>query len=100
MSIEKYRLDEAALKAEYELKLHELRRNYVEQNKKYNIGDYIYDITGIIKINSVGYKAFNHNIEIIYYGYKYKKIKGVVSRTKDKKISYLRETYDLRKIEI
>jgi len=90
MKESEYNILSAKLTLEYNKNLDKLRQEYINKNAEFKIGDFIYNITGIIKINKVGYDMFRDFPEIIYYGYRYKKVKGKVLRTKDKKISYLR----------
>ena len=75
----------------YLSKIHQLRRVYTQQNKKYNIGDFLFNVTGIIKVERVGYEIFMDEIYIVYYGYRYKEQQSKLSRTLDNKISSLRE---------
>lgn len=98
MDIEEYKKLESQINAEYILKLHNLRNDYINSNKKYNIGDYVFNVTGIIRVESVSYDLFFDSIEIVYSGYRYKKIKGVLSRTKDNKITSMRESHNLKLI--
>lgn len=97
--IEEYKRLENEFYEEYKIKLHKLRTKYIEKNKKFNIGDYIYNITGIIKVDSIGYDIFGGCIEIKYSGYKYKKYKGKLSRTKDMKIFSIWESYNVKLLE-
>lgn len=98
MDIEEYKKLESQINAEYILKLHNLRNDYINSKKKYNIGDYVFNVTGIIRVESVSYDLFWGSIEIIYSGYRYKKIKGVLSRTRDNKITSMRESHNLKLI--
>jgi hypothetical protein len=89
MNIEEYKKirnelrDELNLKIEEcNTKLHLIRLQYVEENKKFNIGDYLYNTCGMIKVDEINYKIFFDNIEITYSGYKYYKKKGVIFKTK------------------
>ena len=67
--------------------------------RKFKIGDFIYNVIGIIKIEAISYNIFEkfETINIVYRGYRYKKVYDVLSRTKDKKLSNL--THDLKIIE-
>lgn len=96
MNIEVYRKFENEIIEESILKLHRLRNDYVEKNRKFNVGDFVFNVTGIIKVEKISYEIFFNNIEIVYSGYRYKKIKGKLSRTKDKKISSIWESYNLK----
>lgn len=73
----------------YDLELHLLRLQYVEENADFKIGDFIGNVTGIIKVERIGYDMMGGVPTIVYHGYRYKKVKGVLSRTKDKNMSHL-----------
>jgi len=96
MNIEEYKKTENKINEEYKLKLHKLRNEYVNKNKKYSISDFVFNVTGIIKVEKVSYEIFFNNIEIVYSGYRYKKNKKQLLRTKDKKISSMRESNNLK----
>jgi hypothetical protein len=83
---------------EYEQKLHLLRMDFVVENAQFKVGDFIGNVTGIIKVEDIGYEVMRDMPEIVYHGYRYKKVKGVLSRTKDMKMSHLRN-YSLRLIQ-
>lgn len=86
------------LSNKYDLELHLLRLQYVEDNAEYKIGDFIANVTGIIKVERIDYNMMGGVPTIVYHGYRYKKIKGVLSRTKDKNISHLLN-YNLRLVK-
>lgn len=90
----KYNKKLLEIELECKEKKHNLREKFVQDNAEFKVGDFIYNVTGIIKINKIGYEIFKDYPEIVYYGYRYKKQKGVLSRTKDNKISSLR--YNLK----
>ena len=96
MDIEDYKKIENEIDDLHKLELNKLRTEYVEKNKKFNIGDFVFNVTGIIKVDKVSYEIFLGSIEIVYYGYRYKKVKGELSRTKDKKISSMWESHNLK----
>jgi len=96
MNIEEYRKIKKEITEECNLKTHNLRTEYVEKNKKFNIGDFVFNVTGIIKVEKVSYEMSFDGIEIVYSGYRYKKNKGELLRTKDKKISSMWETHYLK----
>ena len=83
MNLSEYKAKEIELKADYNSKLKQLQDNYIKDNSPFKVGDYIYNITGMIKVDQIKLNYYN-NLEFIYIGLKYKRIKGVVSRTKDK----------------
>lgn len=96
MNISEYRRIEHEINDECKLKLHMLRKDNVESNRKFNVGDYVFNVTGIIKVEKIGYDIFLDNIEIIYYGYKYKNIKGELTRTKNNKLISMFESHSLK----
>ncbi|MCK9416807.1 hypothetical protein M0Q97_09140 [Candidatus Dojkabacteria bacterium] len=96
MNIENYKKIENEIYDSHKLELHKLRTEYVEKNKKFNVGDFVFNVTGIIKVDKVSYEIFFDNIDIVYSGYRYKKVKNEISRTKDKKISYMWESHNLK----
>lgn len=98
MNIAEYKKLENEINEEYKLKLHKLRNDYVDKNKKYNIGDYVFNVTGIIKVENVSYKISFNNIEVVYSGHRYKKWNGVLSRTNDNKISSMCESFIKNKL--
>ena len=63
MNIEDYKKIENEICDSYKLELHKLRTEYVEKNKKFNIGDFVFNVTGIIKVDKVSYERFFDNIE-------------------------------------
>ena len=85
------------LDAEYISNLHERRLQYVLDNAKFKVGDFIGNVTGIIKVDRIGYDMVMGEPQIIYYGKRYKKRNFKLIRTKDKEESYLRE-YSTNKI--
>ena len=99
MNIENYRKIENEINEEYKLKIHRLRNEYVESNKKFNIGDFVFNVTGIIKVDKIGHEKFFNNIEIVYTGYRYRKVKGEFIRTKGNKISSMYESHELKLME-
>ena len=94
MDAKEYNKKLSEIELEYEQKLHNLREKFVQDNAEFKIGDFIYNVTGIIKVDKIGYQIFRDFPEIVYYGYRYKKNKGVISRTKDNDISSLK--YNLK----
>lgn len=96
MNIENYKKIENEICNSHKLELHILRTEYVEKNKKFNVGDFVYNVTGIIKVDKINYEIFFDNIEIVYSGYRYKKVNNEILRTKDKKISSMWESHNLK----
>jgi len=100
MNIDEYKELEDELLSKHRFELHKLRSDYVANNKKYSIGDFVYNVTGIIRVDSVGYRLFLGGIEIVYTGYRYKKQNGQISRTKDKLMATLWESHKLKLLTI
>lgn len=84
-----YLLAESLLESNFYKHLHKLRLDYINRIAEFNVGDFIGNVTGIIKVEHIGYNMIFDKPEIVYYGYRYKKNKGVLSRTKDKNIATL-----------
>ena len=42
-------------------------------------GDFIYNVTGIIKVEKIDYITFRDMVEVKYYGYRYKKVNGEIT---------------------
>ena len=74
---------------EADARLHRLRLWFVEENAEFKIGDFIYNVTGIIKVDKITYEMFGNEPVIVYKGLRYKKVKGELIRTKDNNISTL-----------
>lgn len=89
---------EQVLLEDYQTKVHQLRLRYVNENAKFEVGDFIRNVTGIIKVENISYDIIKGDIEIVYNGYRYWPHAGVLKRTKDKKISELR--YELTKVKL
>lgn len=88
---------EQAIKFTYDSDMKALCDEWIQKNAAFKIGDYIGNVTGIIKVEKITSELFRGEILIHYHGYRYKQVKGVLSRTKDNNISKL--TYSLRKIK-
>jgi hypothetical protein len=83
MTLSEYQFRAEQLNTKYNNDLHNLCMEYVNANKKYDIGDYLYNATSIIKVESISYNINRSSIiEITYTGYKYKLEKGVLVKTK------------------
>jgi hypothetical protein len=69
---------------------------YFEDKDKFNIGDYVYNSCGsIILINNIEYRYNSKEPYIEYAGYRYKRYKGSLIRTKNDKLTKLT---DVKKI--
>jgi len=98
MDIAEYRIIEDKINNNHKLKLHRLRTEFLEANRKFNVGDFVYNVTGIIKVDKIGYTMFFNSIEITYSGLRYKKLNGELVRTKNNKKTTLSESHWLKKI--
>ena len=99
MTKKEYKHREEDIKFMYELNLHKLKQEYVESNKKFKVGDFVGNVTGIIKVEHISYTDFRDDIEITYIGYRYRKENGVLYRTKNKKLHNFWESHNLVKID-
>ncbi len=81
------RLDEidTNYKKEFDILLNE----FVTTNSEFKIGDFVGNVTGIIKVNSIGYDIISGMPVITYTGLRYKKIQGKLQRTIDQNLSTL-----------
>lgn len=92
MTLEEYVKKSQEIFKEYQSKLEKLREEYVIFNKKFNVGDFVYNTTGLIKVEHVTYEIDrDDNIIIIYIGHRYKNQNNVISRTKEVKMTSMRE---------
>jgi hypothetical protein len=91
MCIDDYNKKRLDLVAVYEMGLHALNQKYVEEIAEFRVGDFIYNVTGIIKVEKISYDMMFDKPQVVYYGYRYKKFKGELLKTKDKKLSKLRD---------
>ena len=91
MNQTEYNESVAKLDEYYNAKIRDLRQKYIIDNAKFKVGDFVGNVTGIIKVEKIHSDLFRGDINIIYSGYRYKKIKGSLYRTKDNKISNLNE---------
>jgi len=100
MTEEKYLKEQEKIEDKYKTSIHKLRKKNIEKNAEFKVGDYIYNVTGIIKIDRIGYNIWkwSDTPEIIYYGLRYKKIGGELFRTKDKNESSLQ--HNLKKVNL
>lgn len=89
--------DQKNLDAEYMGNVRERRLQYVLDNAEFKVGDFIYNVTGIIKVDRIAYDMLGSEPQIRYYGKRYKKLHGKILRTKDKKESYLR--HNVKKVK-
>lgn len=72
------------IEEEAEVKKHLARMEFVEANKQFEEGDFIYYVCGIMKVKRISYQIRLGETEVRYVGQRYKKSKGVLSKTKNK----------------
>lgn len=94
----KLKKEESRLLEEFESAVHNIRLKFVKENAEFKVGDFIRNVTGIIKVDEIAYEVFMDTIEIVYKGLRYWPYNGELKRTKDKKISSL--TYELTKVKL
>ena len=84
---------------QYQQQLHNLRMEYVQDNKEYNIGDYIQSLSGngIIKIDEIKYNDNMGMISVMYCGHGYHYIQGRLVRSENDKIICLSHNLELIK---
>jgi hypothetical protein len=101
MTLEELKNIEKAAYEMLESGLHKARTQYVNDNARFKVGDYVKGITGIIKVESIKYDMYMDKICIQYCGYKYWYKDKEIVRTKQKGMSCLTD-YDnnLIKLEI
>lgn len=92
-NIKQLREVETILREDCEDSIRTLRTEYANDKSTFKVGDFIGNVTGIIKVDSID---LSPDYVITYTGLRYKKVKGVLSRTKDNKPSTL--IYNLEKI--
>ncbi len=73
------------IEQETNFNISKLRKEYVEANAEFKVGNYVYNVTGIIKIEQIEFSTHSNDY-IIYHGYKYKKVKGALIRTREKEM--------------
>jgi len=89
MTIDEYKDKLIEIESEAKVKVVKLNNQYVKENAEFEIGDFIYNVTGIIKIESIEYSNYHNYITIEYYGYRYKNWGGKLTRTKNRSLSKL-----------
>ena len=80
--------------------IHEARKEFVEANKRFDVGDFVFNVTGIIKIDTISYQTFLGVTQVRYVGKRYRKAKGVLIRTKYKYSDSFTDGDNLKKMDI
>lgn len=71
MDITKLKERELEIKKIYDLSIESLHQEYIEANARFKVGDFVRNVTGIIKITSIRYDHYSEG-GITYCGLKYK----------------------------
>lgn len=100
MTLEELKNIEKAAYEMLESGLHKARTQYVNDNARFKVGDYVRGITGIIKVESIKYYLFMGETHIEYCGYKYWYKDKQLVRTKNKNIVCIVDYGNLIKLEI
>ncbi len=87
---------ERVLVEQYEKELHELRMDYVDHNKEFEVGDYVHSRTNrkIIKINDIKYTINMGELLIMYCGFEYVYLQGQLLQNEYQKITCLTDNLD------
>lgn len=102
MTKDKYMQLLSELDERYRVEKSELDHNYFKSVKKrFKVGDFIENVTGVIKVDGISYTIcpITYEIELTYIGLRYKKHKGTLTRTKDNRKSYLRDYKQTKKVD-
>jgi len=81
MTGEDYQTKRSALETKFEEDLDALNRQYVQENAEFKVGDFIYNVTGIIKVEQIHHEGDDFPV-VVYYGKRYKKRYGKLVPTK------------------
>ncbi|RPI84577.1 MAG: hypothetical protein EHM34_03360 [Nitrosopumilales archaeon] len=88
MTISELHSNIKALRHEVNLKIHMLRQEYVQEHAKFKVGDFIGNVTGIIKVERIGYECYGKDDELLdikYFGTRYRKSHGEYIQVKNRK---------------
>ena len=85
MLYEEYERRRIMLQDQFDKGMDELNERYTQENAVFKVGDFIGNVTGIIKIEHISYSDypnFNSAPDIVYIGKRYKKRYGKLVPTK------------------
>ena len=82
-----------------ERSLHKARTLYATNNAKFQVGDYVKSVTGIIQVDEIKYQFFMGTTHIGYCGYKYWYKDKQLVRTKKKEQVCLTDYGNLIKLQ-
>ena len=71
MTITQLKERELELKRIHDQSIESLHQEFIEENAKFKVGDFIRNVTGIIKIESIRYDQYSDG-GITYCGFKYR----------------------------
>ncbi|MFA5366688.1 MAG: hypothetical protein WC333_02290 [Dehalococcoidia bacterium] len=71
------------IKADYAEKIEIAKRQYIDDNAKFKKGDFVGNVTGIIKVEEIYCINYCSKLQIVYKGIKYHKTKGFLIKNKD-----------------
>lgn len=87
MTIDDYNKRKNALECEYLEKLAGLNLDWAHENKEFNVGDFIQNVTGIICVERIAIEGGeSYYPTIVYVGKRYRKLHGklISTKTRDK----------------
>lgn len=99
MTIQELQEFEKNLYENLERSLHKARTLYATKNAKFQLGDYVKSVTGIILVEEIKYQFFMGTTHIGYCGYKYWYKDKQLVRTKKKEQVCLTDYGNLIKIQ-
>jgi len=102
MLYEEYERRRIMLQDQFDKGMDELNERYTQENAVFKVGDFIGNVTGIIKIEFIShndYPSFNSAPDIVYIGWRYKKRYGKLVKTKHKEMGRLYSYGNPQKIE-
>ncbi len=77
-----------------------LKEILIKQHCEFEIGDFVRNVTGIIKIDAISFVFNNGNPEFLYHGFRYwNNNEGFLERTKDMNKSVLRDNVTKHKFK-
>jgi hypothetical protein len=99
MTIQELQTIERLAYENLESALHKARTQYATDNAKFQLGDYVKSVTGIILVDEIKYQFFMGTTHIGYCGYKYWYKDKQLVRTKKKEQVCLTDYGNLIKIQ-
>lgn len=87
MTADEYNKRKNAIEVEYLEKLTGLNLDWAHEAKEFEVGDFIQNVTGIIRIERITYEGGeSHYPTLVYVGKRYRKLHGklIPTKTRDK----------------